>query len=438
MEENQANIPEGWLLTSFGDRDLFRIIGSGIKHFNGEKEYYSTSSIDGNRILLAEQLITYKNRPSRANMQPIENSVWFAKMKNTFKILKATNREIEEVILSTGFSGIESIIVDCDYLMQILSSSKFNSQKNLLAEGSTQEAVNNTKIKEIKFLLPENPTEQTQIATILTKVDEAITQTEQLIAKYTRIKTGLMQDLLTKGIDENGNIRSEETHEFKDSPLGRIPKEWEWENLENLLDDLPNNMRSGPFGSSLTKSEWVEAGIPYLGIDNVFRERFVKNYKRFITPEKFRQLEKYAVRPKDVMITIMGTVGRSCVVPDDVGDAISSKHVWTMTFDKNKYISELISYQLNYSSWILKVFSEEAQGGIMSSINSKTLKNLIFPQPSIKEQLRIWDIMKKQDTSLFLSEDTYFKLNSLKTGLMQDLLSGQVRVNHLIKETANV
>src|SRR5690606_25396036 len=132
--ENQVHIPEGWDLTSFENKNIFRIIGSGIKYFKGEKEYYSTSSIDGNRILFAEQLITYKNRPSRANMQPIENSVWFAKMKNTFKILKASKKEIEEVILSTGFSGIESTIVNCDYLMQILSSAEFNSQKNLLAE----------------------------------------------------------------------------------------------------------------------------------------------------------------------------------------------------------------------------------------------------------------------------------------------------------------
>ena len=58
-------------------------------------------------------------------------------------------------------------------------------------------------------------------------VDRAIEQTEALIAKQQRIKTGLMQDLLTRGIDEHGNLRSEQTHEFKDSPLGRIPVEWE-------------------------------------------------------------------------------------------------------------------------------------------------------------------------------------------------------------------
>ena len=58
-------------------------------------------------------------------------------------------------------------------------------------------------------------------------MDRAIEQTEALIAKQQRIKTGLMQDLLTRGIDEHGNLRSEQTHEFKDSPLGRIPVEWE-------------------------------------------------------------------------------------------------------------------------------------------------------------------------------------------------------------------
>ncbi len=69
--------------------------------------------------------------------------------------------------------------------------------------------------------------EQSKIAEILSTVDRVIEQTEALIAKQQRIKTGLMQDLLTCGIDEHGNLRSEETHEFKDSPLGRIPVEWD-------------------------------------------------------------------------------------------------------------------------------------------------------------------------------------------------------------------
>ncbi|WP_049961153.1 restriction endonuclease subunit S [Pseudacidobacterium ailaaui] len=79
-----------------------------------------------------------------------------------------------------------------------------------------------------KIQIPTPPAiEQAKIAEILSTVDRAIEQTEALIAKQERIKTGLMQDLLTRGIDEHGDLRSESTHPFKDSPLGRIPVEWD-------------------------------------------------------------------------------------------------------------------------------------------------------------------------------------------------------------------
>ncbi|MFM7787164.1 MAG: restriction endonuclease subunit S, partial [Microcystis panniformis] len=94
-------------------------------------------------------------------------------------------------------------------------------QHQLQTQGSAQVNVGPTHLQKMHIPLPPIK-EQTQIATILSTIDRAIEQTEALISKQQRIKTGLMQDLLTKGIDENGNIRSEETHNFKDSRLGRI------------------------------------------------------------------------------------------------------------------------------------------------------------------------------------------------------------------------
>ena len=78
------------------------------------------------------------------------------------------------------------------------------------------------------------PDEQAKIAEVLSTVDRAIEQTEALIAKQQRIKTGLMQDLLTRGIDEHGDLRSERTHDFKDSPLGRIPVEWDVATVDQI------------------------------------------------------------------------------------------------------------------------------------------------------------------------------------------------------------
>ena len=430
MEENQLHIPIGWSLTSFGDKDLFRIIGSGIKHFNNEKEYYSTSSIEGNRILFAEQLITYKNRPSRANMQPIENSIWFAKMKNTFKILKTYQREIEEVILSTGFSGIESTEVDCDFLMQILSSAEFNSQKNLLAEGSTQEAVNNTKIKEIKFLLPKSKPEQTTIARILSKVDEAIVQTEQLIAKYTRIKTGLMQDLLTKGIDEYGNIRSEQTHEFKDSPLGRIPKEWEVKKLGDLIfaiDPQPDH-RTPPA---------VIDGVPYVGISDILEtgEIDLKSCRKVGLNVLEKQLRLFKVELGDLIFGKIGTIGKPKVLPP------FSNYYFTLSANiiliKPHECPDFI-----YWSLVSKYVEDQVNLAIHSTsqpaFGMQKIRDLNILTPLPEEREKITSKLKKLNDGILSENIKLSKLQSLKTGLMQDLLSGKVRVNHLIKATVSV
>lgn len=188
---------------------------------------------------------------------------------------------------------------------------------------------------------PVDRSEQLRLAEILVAIDEAIAQTEALIAKTQQIKAGLMHDLFTRGVMPDGQLRpprEEAPKLYKESPLGWIPKEWECEVLDELLAKSACPMRSGPFGSALLKDELVENGIPLLGIDNVFAERFVPEYRRFVTRHKFVELSRYSVFPGDVIITIMGTVGRSCVAPGDIGDALSSKHLWTMTFDQRRVL----------------------------------------------------------------------------------------------------
>lgn len=274
--------------------------------------------------------------------------------------------------------------------------------------------------------------EQTKIAEILSTVDQAIEQTEALIDKQQRIKTGLMQDLLTRGIDENGNLRSEETHKFKDSPLGRIPVEWGVKEIQELLADVKPSMRSGPFGSALLKEELMDSGIPFLGIDNVLPEEFVPLFKRFVAPKKARQLKKFRVRPRDVMITVMGTVGRCCVVPDDIGEALSSKHVWTLSFDEQAYSPYLACLQINHAPWVLNHFRRDMQGGIMEAIRSETLRSTPLPVPPPDERREIESRLRAMSTGLGTNHEVLRKLSRLKTALMQDLLTGKVSVAPLL------
>ena len=172
---------------------------------------------------------------------------------------------------------------------------KFAPSLRGVAQGTTFEAVGKNELASLRVLLPPEP-EWTTIAEILDTLDTQIRQTEALIAKLERIKQGLLTDLLTRGIDQNGQLRptpDQAPHLYKDSPLGRIPKEWRVSDIDGLLSDLEPAMRSGPFGSALLKSELVESGIPLLGIDNVYAEQFRSAYSRFVTRQKFLELSRY-------------------------------------------------------------------------------------------------------------------------------------------------
>jgi len=130
-----------------------------------------------------------------------------------------------EYIIGRGLAAIRGSQLNQSYLEQYLRHEE--PRFRVASQGSTFEAINSSELGRWPIEYPLDSGEQSKIAEVLSTVDRAIEQTAALIAKQQRIKTGLMQDLLTRGIDAHGNLRSEETHEFKDSPLGRIPVEWD-------------------------------------------------------------------------------------------------------------------------------------------------------------------------------------------------------------------
>jgi type I restriction enzyme S subunit len=258
-----------------------------------------------------------------------------------------------------------------------------------------------TTLRDLPIALPPLD-EQRRIAEVLRSVDEAIAANTALLAGVKAAKRGTMDAVLSGGFDE---VR-----------------------LETLLADTRYPMRSGPFGSALLKSELQPEGIPFLGIDNVHVERFVPVYRRFVSDEKYRELARYTVYPGDVMVTIMGTVGRCCVVPPDIGTAISSKHVWTLTLDQNRYSPALLAWQINHSPPVLEQLQGSAQGGIMSAISSGTLRDLSVPLPSPEEVRQIEEVLLSFNEQIAALEAEQAQANLLKAALSNDLLSGHVRV----------
>ena len=130
------------------------IIKSGINEFNGNKYYLETASVSGINNITDYENIEYSSRPSRANMQPISSSVWFARMKGSNKKIIITDLDkdlINQYIFSTGFLGLSVQSNDfLTFFTAIIISNSFDVKRDLLATGATQESINNEKFLEIK------------------------------------------------------------------------------------------------------------------------------------------------------------------------------------------------------------------------------------------------------------------------------------------------
>ena len=132
-------------LVKISELDYFNISKSGIKKFENNKIYLDTSAVSDINITDKSYIIDYENRPSRANMQPKENTIWFAKLKDSPKyiLVKNQKRLLENFIFSTGFMGLESEKYIVNYLYALILSVSFTNQKNLLSNGATMQGINN-------------------------------------------------------------------------------------------------------------------------------------------------------------------------------------------------------------------------------------------------------------------------------------------------------
>ena len=279
------------------------------------------------------------------------------------------------------------------------------------------------------------PTEQTKIAEILSTVDQAIDQTEALIAKQQRIKTGLMQDLLTRGLDENGNLRSEETHKFKDSPLGRIPVEWDDYQFGQCVDLAVD----GPFGSNLKTEHYVpEPGVRVLRLQNIGNGEFVDTDKAWISEAHAKKLARHAVEASDLLIGSLGDdrrlFGRACLYPDSPQPAIVKADVFRVRC-KNDMLAHGFAFRLfNLPRWRSGLVGL-AQGVTRDRVNLSNLMLLRLPVPrSVDEQRAIASKLDGVDAVIVALHTNHEKLKATKTALMQDLLTGKVSVTPLLTD----
>jgi type I restriction enzyme, S subunit len=224
--------------------------------------------------------------------------------------------------------------------------------------------------------------------------------------------------------------RYPEPDSFDEEGLPQLPTGWCWSGLDEIVSGKPRSMQSGPFGSSLLHSEFQKTGVLVLGIDNVHDGTFSMGSQNRISAHKFAELEKYKARPGDLLITVMASLGRTCIVPRDLETAIITKHVYRLTIEDDLVVPEFVNLLLQSPSASRSRMFENAQGQTRPGLNGGILKTLPIPLCSRAEQLeilsRLSSTLSQVDRTLATIDEQLSKTKALRQSILRRAFSGQL------------
>ncbi|HAT4183708.1 restriction endonuclease subunit S [Clostridium perfringens] len=294
-------------------------------------------------------------------------------------------------------------LINNSYLGYFYESSYCTNQLKAITQGSSNININANNIKSLKICLP-NLKEQEKIAEILSTVDEQIENTEKLIQKNEDLKKGLMQQLLTKGIGHT---------EFKKTELGDIPKEWEVKRFK----DISKVSQGLQIAIEERFREFKQGRLPYITIQyindksNSDNEYFIENYN-----------ENVVCYESDILMTRTGNTG--IVITNEYG--VFHNNFFKVDFDRTKLNKDFLVYYLN-TPFIQNLIIRYAGTTTIPDLKHNDFYKLPVLVPKIEEQKKIALILSAMDENIAKYKDKKEKLKILKNGLMQKLLSGEIR-----------
>jgi type I restriction enzyme S subunit len=314
------------------------------------------------------------------------------------------------------------------FLLAVILGEDFSRFATAVSMRSGFPKLNREELGEYWLALPPYE-EQKRIGEILDTIDSTIAHTSSLIAKLKQMKAGLLHDLLTRGLDENGELRDAIGYpeQFKDSLLGQIPKDWDVLEVNQVSEDITYGLTVRP--------QYVPQGIPLISTKECFDGWIDYENANKISEFDYKALRFRSIpKPGDVLFTKTGTVGRVATIKFGDPKSALSQNVALIKPNSDIIIPEFLELSLKSES----IRRQTAVGITTLSIPDLQLAvigKFLLPIPPKPEQSEIV-IRINSHNSRIRSEETYRdKLKLQKQGLMHDLLTGKVRVKDADKFT---
>jgi len=406
-------VPEGWEVTPLGNVSNIYSGGtpsrSDASNYKGDIPWVKSGEVNQRTIRSTSETISERALTS-------SSTKWVEKGSVLVAMYGATAGKVARLMIRATINQAIAAVsamptrVSNDYLFHEV---EFKS-RNLLdsVQGSGQPNLSGQLVKELKVSIPPLP-EQKKIASILTSVDEVIENTQKQIDKLQDLKKATMNELLTKGIGHT---------EFKDSELGSIPKSWE----VKRLDEINFKIVVGYVGNVNDFYCDASEGVPFYRTQNIRPDRFVNKTNVSVTKDFHAKNNKSRIENGDVLIARVGAnLGMVCEVKGVLGEANAANVI--IINRREDYSSEFLSLFLNSEKGKGSILVD-AMGGAQGVFNTTIAKSLLVPVTTKKEMSEIARVIASIQGSIAKQQNKLVQTQSLKKSLMQDLLTGKVRV----------
>lgn len=410
MSLTSKNIPQNWKLCPLGDIATF---SQGIQV--GTEQHIS-ELLDGYQRFI--RIIDYTQSNNKdIRYVPNQGKRYYAKAEDIVMIRYGTpgliGRGLEGIIANNMFKISFNNQVLNDFAEHYFKFSETIKKINDGSASSTMPAINFGFLKKLPFVVPPIQ-EQQKIAEILSTIEDKIEVIDRQITETQVLKKGLMQRLLTKGIGHT---------EFKDSSLGMIPKSWDMVRSNDVFELI--------HGYQFRDYDFTESGLPIVKIGQINKNGEIDmNGCSFFSSERAEEFADKRIYNGDVLMALTGaTLGKSCWVDGLENPVYQNYRVGKFVPHDENVLSKQFLYFLVGSPLALDQILSKVNSGAQGNVGKSDFEKLKITLPPLKEQHKISSILSSVDEKLNVLIEKKAHYQELKQGLMQQLLTGKIRVN---------
>lgn len=417
--DTTEDLPNDWEIVTV--EELYtNLLGGGTpskdneQYWGGGIPWASVKDLDGITLSETQDYITQEGLYNSAtNLIPPHSIIISTRMTVGEPFVNLT-----EMAINQDMKGIipDQNIINTYYFVYNLR--KKDPYLKSIGRGTTVDGITTSDLERTHIELPPL-SEQQKVASILYNLDEAINKTEEIIQQTKRVKKGVMQDVFKYGLNKESTLRDE--NELQETYLGKIPQEWRLRQISDICLEVVDCPHSTP-----NYEENTDDGILVARTSEIEDGRFTEEEAPRVTEDEYiDRISRLEPEPGDIIFTREAPIGEAFKIPEGMKICLGQR-VMILRPDQDTLLSDYL-LELIYSDMMQSWFERSARGTTSTHMNVGDVEELEIPLPDIEEQRRITSVLNDYREKIENEMQLRDRLKHLKKGLMQDLLTGEVR-----------